>query len=195
LLPASVREFGLVPDFNQCLPGDLILFRDVAQSRTSRLIAGAQTRAGFAPEHSCWTHAAIFLYADFIVEAVPWPGIKTRTLYSDIPRRMMRVRRDISLSDIQRYEIALRALRMLGTRYSWITAISIGMDMFKGLWNSDSQRPPYPVVICSKAFYDAYADVTHKLLQGCQAGGPVLPAHLSSTTDLSDVDIGWVRLA
>lgn len=194
LLPTEARKFGFVPDLAKCLPGDLVLFRDVVPSRGSRLIAAAQTSAGFATEHSAWTHAAIFLYEDFIVEAVPRYGVQTRTLFFDIPSRILRVRRKAGLADTDRYKIALRALRMLGTRYATLSALKMGLRMVRGLWDSDGSPEFQSSIICSKVFFDAHADVTRAFLKDCPVGNAVLPAHLSATPDLEDVEIGWLKL-
>jgi hypothetical protein len=158
------------------------------------LIAHAQERAGFGQNDSCWTHAAIYLYDDFLVEAVPFRGIHARTLYLDIPSRDLRVRRRTQLLESERYQIALRALRLIGSRYSILSALKMGLGMLNGLWNDDAARRLDTVVICSNAFSDAYADITKSVLSGCPVGESVLPAHLSATDDLEDIEIGWVRV-
>lgn len=193
-LPHSARQFGLVPNVGHLLPGDLILMRDRNLRIGSRLIAHAQERAGFGGNDSRWTHAAIYLYDDFLVEAVPLRGIRARTLYMDIPAKILRVRRRMELAESARYQIALRALRLIGSRYSILSALKMGWGMLSGLWNDDAARRLDTVVICSNAFSDAYADITKSVLRGCPVGESVLPAHLSATDDLEDIEVGWVKV-
>lgn len=193
-LPHAARQFRLVPDVGKLLPGDLILMRDINPGIAGRLVAHAQIRAGFSQDDGCWTHATIYLYDDFLVEAVPFRGIRARTLYLDVPHRILRVRRRLQLTEIERYKIALRALRLIGSRYSLWSAFKMGWGMLSGVWNENSARRLDTVVICSNAFSDAYADITKSVLNQCPVGESVLPAHLSATDDLVDIDIGWVSV-
>src|SRR5262245_66523693 len=55
----------------------------------------------------------MFLYEDFILEAVPRKGVITRTLYEDIPNSVLRVRRRPDLEVEERYKIALCAQKWL----------------------------------------------------------------------------------
>jgi len=191
-IPKHIREFGFVPDFRSCLPGDLVLFRSSTFSLSSHFISSAQNQ--FANEHARWTHAAVFLYDDLVVEAVPWKGVRTRSLYKDIPRRIMRVRRDKALSSIKRHRIALRAQSMMGSRYSLKAALSIGWDSSRGILDGFGSPQIGRVIICSRVFHDAYAEIKNSPLEGCVLTDPITPAHLSATAGLEDIKIGWIRV-
>jgi len=185
-LPDETRKYGFVPDLSVCKAGDLILSYSVSSDYLERLIIKSQLAAGLDPEDAKWTHAAVFLYQDFIIEAVPSSGVGTRTLYSDIPDSVLRVRRKPGLSEEQRYKIALCAQRMLGSRYDMRGAFSIGWRAIRyGLWDRHWDPPMRKVVICSKVFFDAHAEITRSLLADCPISDPVMPAHLSATSHAS----------
>jgi len=193
-----------VPDLRRCEAGDLILSHSILPGFAEKLIVRAQIHAGLSADDSRWTHAAVFLYQDFVLEAVPWKGVITRSLYSDIPDNILRVRRRRNLDDeeeqehrIKGYKIALCAQRMLGTRYGVSAALSLGWrSIFRGdLWNRDWLPLFRSAVICSQVVYDAHAQITRDLLDRCPINGGVMPAHLSATSDLEDVSIPWVKVA
>jgi hypothetical protein len=70
-IPTAARAFGFVPDVSLCKPGDLILSRSRKLGLIERQIVKTQANIGFGLNDARWTHAAIFLYADFVAEAVP----------------------------------------------------------------------------------------------------------------------------
>jgi hypothetical protein len=189
-IPSRVRKFGYVPNFRECLPGDLILFCDAAPGFISHHISEAQS--DFSPQHAQWTHAAVYLFDNQIVEAVPalCSGVRCRSLYGDVLKRILRVRRRKNLSDEVRYKVALSALTMLGTRYSFKTALQIALRVSRG----QLDQMGIPQVICSEVFFDAYADITRHFLRECPIKQRVAPAHLSATPDLYDVAVGWIKI-
>jgi hypothetical protein len=196
-VPGAARRYGFVPDLRVCRAGDLILSRPISLGWLDRQIVRAQTQAGLALADSCWTHAAMFLYEDFILEAVPRKGVITRSLYEDIPTSVLRVRRRPELKDEERYMIALCAQKMLGTRYGVGAALSLGWRSIirGGLWNRDWRPLFRSAVICSQVVYDAHAEITRKMLEGCPLHGDIMPAHLSASNDLEDISIPWVKLS
>lgn len=191
-IPPRARGFGFVPNFRDCLPGDLILFRKVDPDIFGRNITRAQNE--FPEQDAQWTHAAVYLYDDLVVEAVPFKGVRTRSLYTDIPQRILRVRRRADLDEPTRYKIALRALSMLGARYSLWAALRLGWRSRLGLWDRFGIANFGRVIICSKVFHDAYVETTRSLLHGCSIDNTVTPAHLSATPDLEDVALGWIAV-
>jgi hypothetical protein len=192
VLPPHVRQFGYVPDFSRCMPGDLILSSSSAPGFIDRQIEHTQRLIGLADEHARWTHAAVFLYEDFVVEAVPNGGVVTRSLYQDIPTSILRVRRCPNLQNEDRYKIALCAQRMLGSRYDTTIAISAGLRVRFNAWNRYWFRVARPTIVCSKVFYDAHVEITRRLLADCPLDDLVTPAHLSATNDLEDIDVPWL---
>jgi hypothetical protein len=194
VLPPSARNFGYVPDFSFCKPGDLILFCSTNPGFIDRQIARTQSLIGLADEHARWTHAAVFLYEDFIVEAVPNDGVVTRSLYLDVPQSILRVRRCPDLQNEDRYKIALCAQRMLGSRYNAGVAISAGLRARFGVWDRFWFRVARPTIVCSKVFYDAHVEITRTLLADCPLDDLVTPAHLSATSGLEDVHVTWLKV-
>ena len=88
ILPHSARRFGFLPDISKLLPGDVVLSRATQSPQTLNPIAVSQTAAGFSPEHAQWTHAAVVLLEDMLVEAVLTQGVIQRTIYTDVPNRI-----------------------------------------------------------------------------------------------------------
>jgi hypothetical protein len=197
-LPPQTRKFGFVPDLTQCEPGDLVLSCSIKPDWIEKQIISTQLNAGFGEDDSRWTHAAVFLYEDFIVEADPKRGVRTRSLYSDIPDSLLRVRRRLGLLPAERYKIALCAQRMLGMRYGFRAALSLGWqvrisEMWDRCWNRRKKIWEEEAAICSQVFHDAHAEITRNRLANCPLAY-VMPAHLSATSDLDDIGIPWLQL-
>jgi hypothetical protein len=192
IVPQPLRDFGAVPNFSLVKAGDLILSHGLKPDLAERSITRAQSRGGFSNDHSCWTHAAIFLYGTLVAEAVPKNGVRVRSLYDDVLQCVSRVRRP-QVTDEQRAHIALRALAQLGTPYSYFAALQVGWHMRHGLWNPATLVSYGRKLICSKVYFDAHIEIAKLPLSNCPMNGLVSPAHLSATNDLDDVLIPWVR--
>lgn len=194
ILPPNVRALGIAPDLSQCIGGDLILFRSRSPGLVQKQIARTQQRIGLGTEHACWPQAAVFLYGDYMVEAVPGRGVITRSLYADIPNRILLVRRRPNLPDEDRYKIALCAQRMLGQRYNFRTAISAALRAETYAWDRLRNSVAHSAIVCSKVYYDAHVEITRVLLKDCPLDELVTPAHLSATSDLIDIDVPWLKV-
>jgi hypothetical protein len=194
ILPTPLRRLGHAPAVDALLPGDLLLFRPAATTLTARAIGRAQLAAGFAPDHAQWTHAAIFLYDDVMVEALPIRGVVQSSLYTRFPGHLMLVRRRPGLDEHVRYRTALWALGRIGKRYSHFGIVSLGWDLLRGLWSDTNLADNRQVVICSQVFADAQGEMAGKRLAGCPYAGATTPAHLSATMDLDDIEVGWKKL-
>lgn len=195
VFPPGVRKFGFVPDVRACEPGDLILSFSRNSGFVDRQIRATQRRIGFSDEHARWTHAAIFLYEDYIVEAIPFAGVVTRSLYLDIPESVLLVRRYPGLDQDQKYKIALSALRSLGSRYNGMKVLRAGFGTLLGEWRRPWFKSEGRITICSKVYHDAHVETHRQMLQGCQLNDLITPAHLSATTSLQDVLVPWLAVS
>jgi hypothetical protein len=194
IFPPGVREFGFVPDVRVCEPGDLILSFSRNPGFIERGIVATQHKIGFSDEHSRWTHASVFLYEDHIVEAIPFAGVVTRSLYLDVPQSVLLVRRFPGLDQDQKYKIALSALRSLGSRYNGMKALRAGVGALLGEWRRPWFNTEGRITICSKVYHDAHVEIHRQMLEGCQLNDLITPAHLRATASLLDVPVPWLAV-
>lgn len=192
LLSPKTRKFGYVPAIDQLLPGDLVLYSE--SDFVARLIDNWQRRAGFSNDDARWSHAAVYLDDGFVVEAIPKGGVVQRSIYEGIPSGLMRFRRLVGLSDIDRYRIALRALSRLGRSYSISRVPKLSLSLGRGLWNRVAAPDEKGIVICSQIYHDSIVEITRSYLDQCPVDAAVTPAHLSYSGSMIDLEIGWLRL-
>ena len=119
------------------------------------------------------------------------------SLHDYVRNHDMKVRRP-RVGPEETLEMALRASTTLGSQYGIGFAISLGRQLWGGLWNPI--RTPIAFagrkLICSEVFYDAFAETTGDKLSEFLEGsnrGCISPAHLSATKDFENVDIPWLR--
>jgi hypothetical protein len=190
-----LREFGRFPDTSAWEVGDLLLLSAVRQPLISRWIVAAQRRGGFDPLLARWHLAAISVGHDHVCEAVP-TGIRYGPLHRYVGAHLIRVRRDASLTPVQRYELALRSVVRLKETYSILRIPGMAIDAAMGFWRSHHRPTRAPSVICSQIYADAYMATTLRVLgpRGDFATGRLVPADLSMTTALSDVATAWLAI-
>jgi hypothetical protein len=101
-----------------------------------------------------------------LLEAVPWWGVVTKSVYSEVPSSILRVRRHPALSEVQRFTIALCAQRKLGSGYSLMRAIKAGAKSQISSWTREWFAASRDMIVCSKFYYDAHIEITRELLRG-----------------------------
>ncbi|MBF0306617.1 MAG: hypothetical protein HQL41_13315 [Alphaproteobacteria bacterium] len=185
-----MADFGYFPDIDLLLPGDLLLFMAAKPKWVSRRIQAAQRKGGYPNPHARWHHAAVHIGKGHIVEAVAEGRVSYRQMYHYIGSHCIRVRRDPSLSNDDRYGLAIEALTTLRARYSIGAIPKILAHTIKGLWRTDIHDRSMRPVICSQVYADAYMTTTNRLVVP-RTPGYVIPAALSETPVLQDVPIPW----
>ena len=191
-LPERVRGFGYLPDFTLWRPGDLLLFSELEPSFIPEQIVKTQKRFHYAPEDARWHHAAIYIGGSDLCEAAPG-GVRCRAVAEYVGTTLIRARRRDDLETDNAYGIAIRALMRLQKDYS---LRSIAIALIRSWWPtppSPEHRPESQAVICSQLFHDAYMEATGLSLFD-RADTPMLPAFLSATDRLTDVNSAWTKL-
>ena len=192
-LPARVRRFGFVPNFDDWFPGDLVLFSKLRPNWVERRIVGAQENLRYSANDARWHHAAVYIGDRYLCEARRG-GVRYRPVVECIdPNTLLRVRRNFELPQLHQFRVAIRALMRLSQPYSYG---SIGRAFLRSL-NPRSYaialHPRERAVICSQLFHEAYMEATGSTLVE-RADRDVVPAELSATGHLRDVKTNWVRV-
>lgn len=196
VLNQNIRAFGYVPDDTALLPGDVLLV--TGHGLAGRWIAQAQRRGGFADDHCQWTHAALYVGSGRVIEATPSGGVRIGLMVETCFNRRLLVRRrtadDIRLE--HRYQIVIEALTALRRGYSLGVVPSMAWQAFRQtLWQPTSQRRNTLVRICSTVVGNAYSTAINLNLLPGQPGGVVWPADLSHSKELTDIQIGWLKVS
>lgn len=189
VLARKIRLFGYVPNVEQLLPGDVILVTGAGP--VPGLIRYTQERGGFHSDHARWTHIALHIDNDMIIEAAPWGGIRIDRLEDMTFGREVLVRRLEGLKPEDRFRVAIQALAGLRRRYSLPSMPRLAWQAWREvLWR---KTPVHGVTICSTVARDAYITGPQIDLFPGQTG-VIWPADLSMTPVLSDVPVDWVKV-
>lgn len=191
-IPIHLRNFKHFPNIGDWLPGDLLLVSAVHPGWISRNIIKAQTRGGYTAEDARWHHAAMYIGDANVCEAIG-RGVQLTPIFDYVGSHYLRVRRDNSLTNDDRYRLVVKALARLRNSYSRGGVLKLFLKSFSGYWkNSGSPVTPFGVraVMCSQLYAEAYAMATSKLVVNI-AFTEVTPAALSETLQLTDVALHW----
>jgi len=194
-IPVRVRSFGLFPNVDDWLPGDLLLVSPIHPDWIDRQICQAQERSGYAPEDALWLHAAAYMGDGYLCEAGT-SGVRYVPVSNYVGEHMIRLRRDPSLTDPERWRLAIQAVVRLGEPYDFLEILSVFKHSLSTSWTaafrsqfSRNRRS----VICSQLYADAFMTVTGRLLS-TNAHAAITPATLSLSTRLQDVPLHWKQI-
>jgi len=196
LLDNRVRSFGFTADEALLQPADLVL---VAGNGTkgSTAIETAQRRGGFDTSHARWTHVAMYIGDDRVVEATPVAGVRVNALSNVLFQRPTLVRRvdDAALSQEARFRVIVHAMQELGQPYSLGVIPKLAWWAWKGRWwQRQSSSDEQDLTICSSLVRRTYLSAAN-INVAPDATDLTWPADLSLSKRLVDVPVGWVRIA
>ena len=158
-----------------------------------RQIVNTQVKLGYADNDARWQHAAVYIGDHYLCEARPG-GVRYHPVVETVgPSTYLRVRRDNTLTRSQRFRLAIRALMRLSQPYSYTSVVR---TLFRPLNPKRfvlALRPRERALICSQLFHEAYMEATGRTLAE-RADMDVIPAQLSATNRLDDVQTDWICL-
>ncbi|WP_374090458.1 hypothetical protein [Methylomicrobium lacus] len=194
-IPKHLRDWGFCPDFNAWLPGDLVLVSALKPGIIGKAIRSVQEQGGYAQDDARWEHAAVHIGSGTLCEATR-KGVCVASVFDYAPNHLIRIRRNHALTQDQRWELAVNALKQQNYSYGFFSIGSILWKSRKGFWNTQGKPISFPkrAVICSELYADAHVKVCGQAL-GNLRSGEVTPASLSMDQSLADVQTQWVRIA
>jgi hypothetical protein len=189
----ALRAFGKMPNLTDWLPGDVLLVSNVEPDWVTRQIISVQSTR-FSRHHAQWQHAAIYMGNEFVAEATT-RGVKYTPIDHYVGKYRLRLRRNMALTNDQRWLVAIEAGVRMRTAYRFSDIVTIYLQSFPG-W-SRRIRPSVLVqantVICSQLCLEAHAKVTRRLIVS-YSGSPTTPAALSQSDLLADVPLHWCSI-
>lgn len=185
-----------MPDEAALLPADIVLIASDG-AKVSRWIEATQRLGGFAEHHAIWTHAALYIGNDRVVEATPKGGVRVAPL-SEVTLGGVALVRRLPSADPTidwRYRIIVHAMQGLGQNYSLDAVPWLAWTAWRRrLWRPSPNVDPSTVTICSNVIRDAYLSAADANLVP-NGAGVAWPADLSQSPRLVDVSAGWVKVA
>lgn len=192
-LDQRIQDFGRFPNFRVLLPGDLMLSSPIQPARFSKHVLRWQERQ-YAPKHSRWTHAAIYIGDEWICEAVN-PVVRAVRIDPYVGGHLLRFRRDPLLTPDDRFRLVRAGLMRCGERYS-IGDVSIQFSPKLPSWEFRISPVGPHSLICATLYRDAHDAACPRRLQVPvgERSFTICPAFLSLTTHLRDVEVRWLKI-
>ncbi len=198
-IPGNLRKWGYCPNFDEWLPGDLILFSAIKPSLIGKAIQRVQTYGGYASEDARWEHAAIYIGAGVLCEATR-KGVKIGSIYDYVKNQdhIIRIRRSLLISKDKKdngWQLAVNALMQLNYSYGYFSIAEILFKSINGFWAKQNNRSlGKRSTVCSQLYADAYV-ATFGTTLGNKKASEITPASLSiDTKNLNDVTTRWLKI-
>ena len=202
-LKPTARDYGRMPDVASWRPADVILFCSYGNvTAITEIVRRVQRQRGFDRFHSRWTHAALYIGGGkFIHVTRDDEDLENRVGVKDVSsfvkQAHYRVRSPRTLSDDARADIVDFAISLVNNKtYSTMKAVASALESFRLLDERFvTSRELFDGIVCSDVVSQSYdhvipgfpvfATATHQA---------ALPATLSESGFLADIDIAWCRI-
>lgn len=189
------QALGKLLDTSILLPGDLILVSSINPGLVQRSIRKIQSKGGYSLEHARWEHAAMYIGKGVLCEASR-KGVGRAMITNYVGSHVIRARRDLSLSESDRWKLAIEALSQQGYSYSYLEIarlLIMSRIGYSDHTNLNKLSKPKMAVICSELYADSYALATRKVIGNIE-GKEVTPASLSAERTFNDVQLQWLSI-
>ena len=130
---------------------------------------------------------------NLLCEVQLWKGVQIVSLYEYVETHLIQVRRDLSLSQDERWRLAVRSLHQLRLPYGLLALPGLFYQSKRGFWRPLGGIWNMRGIICSSLYSEAYQYTTGKTIVDNQLN-IATPADLSRSPRLSNVDIDWLRI-
>jgi hypothetical protein len=185
-LPSTASQVGKIPNIDEWLPGDILLFASSEATKPRSAIVKGQERNGYRPVDAQWYHAALWL-GDFRVIEATLPRVRVADVDPSLYAARVRVRHDPVMTERQRLGVLAKGARDIGRWYGFGAIAKLTG------WRRFGRAPapvPDKLFVCSQLCANAYASVTQKIY-GRDLRFSVTPADLSQSPHLQDRPVFW----
>lgn len=194
-LPQYLIQKRLLPNPDDLMIGDVVLISPRSPTYSQKRII-AKHRNAHSLDHACWTHAAIYIGNGLVCEAV-LKGVREYPIFEYFKDYKVRVRRATFASEHERFLVAIRAMRRLGSKYSFGSIYTIATTPKRRFSSPGGQnyshRGGMRSMICSMLCFDSYFEVTNENPINDAVYLPT-PADFSMSGKFTDVAVGLLRL-